>query len=396
MTVGAAAKAKADPPLMTEGGVRGDQVTNSSVPCPMSVPHNRVVVEPEAIPTVEKVLRSGHVTMGLETRRLEDALSAYLGGRHVVAVSSGTAALHLVLSALRQSDRDEVVLPTYSCISLYNAAIMARVRPLIVDVAEDSGNTSMELVRAVVTPDTRAVVIPHMFGCVAPVALLADLRIPIIEDCAHAIGAVADGRPAGALSKIAVFSFYATKMLPGVEGGAISCEDRNLADELRDLRDYTGQKPEWKLRYNYKLSDLHAAVTLAHFRKIPSYVRRRKELANRYNLLLAELPGVRLPNQSFYADHVYYRYVVRLVGDENVSKVRARMRTMGVGTGLGVLRAIHEELGFPDDSYPNASYWRRTALSLPIYPSLTEQEQDLVVQALFTALQEERRRTMSP
>lgn len=169
----------------------------------------------------------------------------------------------------------------------------------------------------------------------------------------------------------------------------MACGSKELAEELRDLRDYAGEKRKWRLRYNYKLSDVHAAIVLVHLRRLTEYVQRRKELAQRYNSLLTGLPGVRLPDASSSGDHVYYRYVIRLTEPHKVSKVRARMRAMGVGTGVGVLRAIHEEVGLPDEEYPNTSLWRRTALSLPIYPTLREEEQDLVVHALLKALEKD-------
>ena len=356
---------------------------------PLVVPHSRVVLDEAAIDAVQAVLRSGQVSMGAQVQRLEEALSVFLGGVEVVAVSSGTAALHLVLEVLKGQGRQRVLLPSYTCVSLYNATVMAGMHAEIVDVEERTGNISADQVRPVLGSDISAVIVPHMFGCLADVETLRDMGLQVIEDCSHAIGAVSNGRKAGTLSDIAVFSFHATKMLPGIEGGAVACKDKQFADELRDLRDYTGAKGTWRLRYNYRLSDVHATVVVAHLSKLSTYVQRRKELARRYNQLLQSSPGVILPDALGCTDHIYYRYVVRLGKGYDVSKVRARMRAMGIGTGVGVLRALHEELGLPDEQYPNTSQWRRTALSLPIYPSLTEHEQDMVVRALTTALADE-------
>ena len=350
------------------------------------IPHNRVTIAEDAIEQVHALLRSGQLAMGPACACLERELGAYLGRPHVMAVNSCTSALHLALLALKVRATDEVMLPSYVCISLYNAVIMAGMRARLVDVDGETANIDAAGVRRALSPRTRAIIVPHMFGTAANMDELLAFGVPVIEDITHAIGGRYRQHALGSLGAMAVVSFYATKMICGGEGGAVICGDPQLAERIRDMRDYTQARETWTLRYNYKISDIHAAIALAHLRKVDEAIRQRAVIADRYRRQLRELPGMRLPVEPPGIRQTYYRYIIRVPAEVGSPRIRERMHEMGVGAGDGVARPIHQQLGRADRAFPRSACWHHTAVSLPIYVSLSEGEQAIVVESLTRAL----------
>ena len=276
------------------------------------ITHSKVVLDEEEIAGVADILRSGLLVQGEVVSSLEEGLASFIGVRHAVAVSSGTAALHLALISLVIGHGSEVIIPSYVCTALLNAVHYVRATPVLVDIEPDTYNISAGQVEKVITDKTGAIVVPHMFGLPADMDAILSLGIPVIEDCAHSVGAKFRGRHVGSLGSISIFSLYATKMLCAGEGGLILSNDPDLIARARDLRDYD-EKETYTPRYNYKLTDIQAALGKSQLKRLPSFIKKRQKIAGLYN---AGLEGVvsRIPAGPEGREHVSYRYVI-LVDD---------------------------------------------------------------------------------
>ena len=342
------------------------------------IPLSRIVLEEDDVSEVVRALRSGMLAQGDVTAALEKEMAAFVGVRHAAAVSSGTAALHLALLALGVGRGSEVIIPTFVCTALLNAVHYTDAAPVIVDIDPATGNMDPDCAKRAVTPRTRAVIVPHMFGLAADMDALLSLGVPVIEDCAQSVGAALGDRNAGTMGAASVFSLYATKMLCAGEGGMVLSDDPDLIARVRDLRDYD-EKEAYAVRYNYKMTDIHAALGRSRLRRLPAAIRKRREIAARYH---AELPpAVHVPVAPEEMRHVYYRYVIEV---DDPSRFMKRMHAEGVVCRRPVFRPLHRYLDLP--GYGAADrVWSR-AVSIPVHPSLTEEEVRKVVRSVRAAL----------
>lgn len=341
-----------------------------------NIPHVRLTIGEEEIEAVQKVLRSGHVAMGPAVADLEAALAKEVQQTTAVAVNSGTAALHVALVALGVGEGDEVILPDYSCQALLNAVAYVAATPRIVDIDSTTFNINPTEVKKHISKKTKAIIVPHMFGLMTDIATIKSFGVPVIEDCAMGIGAKSQGAPAGSFGDISVFSFYATKMIAGGEGGAIATSNEAFAEAARDIRDYD-KKKDYRIRFNYKLSDLHAALALSQLRKLRMFVEKRQAIARTYHEALLGTK-VSAPQTPQGYEHAFARYVVRT---ESGEKLRGYLSEKGIGAGKGVVFGIHE-LTKAEARYPESERALVEAVSLPIYPTLTDAEQQTIIEAL--------------
>src|SRR5581483_4123677 len=223
------------------------------------IPHNRPLITDADIAAVSGTLASGWIAQGPQTRAFEEEVCAFLGLEgDAVAVSSGTTALHLALLALGVGPEDAVILPTYVCSAVLNAVCHAGAAPVLADVSPNDFNLDPAHVHALLTARTKAIIAPHTYGFPADIGALRALGVPVVEDCAQAIGAAVAGRKAGTLGDIAIFSFYATKLMTTGQGGMV-VGPRTLMETVRDLRDFDC-RPTYRVRYNYQMTDFQAAL----------------------------------------------------------------------------------------------------------------------------------------
>jgi dTDP-4-amino-4,6-dideoxygalactose transaminase len=339
------------------------------------IPHSRPFLGLEEEEAVVAVIRSGQLSAGERVAAFERGLAARVGVGQAVAVSSGTAALHLALAALGAGPGDEVAFPTYVCSALLHAVRYVGAAPLLVDVDPETFNLDAQDLRRRVTRRTRAVILPHMFGLPADAEAVRAVGLPVIEDCAMGLGATVGGRPAGAWGDLSVFSFYATKVIACGEGGMVATRDEGLAARVRDARDYDGRQ-DAVTRFNYKLSDLHAAVGEAQLGRLDAFITRRREVAARYSAALSGA-ACRLPGDD--AGHIFFRYVIRVRG--GVEEKIAAFERAGVAARRPVFCPVHRMLGLDEKTFPGAEEAHRSALSLPLYPALREEEVETVVRA---------------
>lgn len=345
------------------------------LPAGALVPHSRPTLDEDHVQAVARVVRSGHLAQGEVTRRFEQELARLVGVRDGVATSSGTAALHLALLALGVGPGDEVVLPSYTCVALLHAVRHVGATPRLVDLEPHGYNLSVAEVRRHLTRRTRAILVPHMFGTPADVAELSGLGVPVVEDIAQSLGAKVDGRPVGSFGTVAVCSFYATKVITTGEGGMLLSDSEVVLRRARDLRDYDGRR-HLRPRFNYKMTDLQAALGLCQLRRLPEFLHRRRQLAARYTAHLRSL-GLQPPPVPPRAAPIYYRYVFPV---PDAATAAASMRRAGVECKPPVFLPLHRYLG--QTGFPRTERAHRTALSVPLYPSLTEEEVTQVLEAL--------------
>jgi len=333
-----------------------------------TIPHSRPTLGEEELQAVAAVLRSGQVAQGEEVRRFEAALAASLGAAGAVAVSSGTAALHLALLSLNVGEGDEVAIPSFVCAALLQAVRHVRATPVLIDIRPETYNMDVRDLARRLSSRTKAVIVPHMFGLPADVPEIAALGVPVIEDCAQSLGSRLSGSPTGSFGVLSVFSFYATKVICTGEGGMVAARDPDLLARIRDLRDYD-EKDRDALRFNYKLTDLQAALGIVQLRRLPDLIARRRVIARRYDDLARECGLSGAPECPADRERIDYRYVLRT---DRLEEILSAGQAAGIAYRRPVFKPLHHCLGL--SGYPHAEAAFRSALSLPIYPSLSEEE----------------------
>jgi perosamine synthetase len=338
------------------------------------IPHSRPTLGPEETRRVAAVLASGHIAQGEEVRMFERAAADKFAAADAVAVGSGTAALHLTLMAMGIGPGHQVVIPSYVCTALLNAVRYVGAEPVLADIDARSGNIDPADARKRLTRRTRAVIVPHLFGCPADLRQLLTIGVPVIEDCAQAIGARYRGRPVGSFGQAAVFSFYATKVITTGEGGMVLSGSRRLLARIRDLRQYD-RRTDDRLRFNYKMTDIQAAVGISQLARLDDFIATRRRIAQRY-FRAFEPMGLSLPPRD--PGHIYYRFVVD-AGRSAAPLIRS-LQQQGIFCEAPVHRPLHRRL--KRRGYPAAERAARRWLSIPIYPLLTPAETDRIVAAI--------------
>ena len=324
---------------------------------------------------VIEVLTSGLIAQGEKLAAFEQEVARMLGVSGGVGVSSGTAALHLALLAFDVGEGDEVLLPTYACSALLHAVRAVRAVPRFVDSDPSTFNMDPEAARKARSPKAKAMIVIHSFGLPAELDALKGLGLPLIQASAQALGAHYRGRPVGSIGEAAFFSFYATKLITTGEGGMLVSNDERILATVRDMRAYD-RKEDDRLRFNYKMTDFQAALGLTQLKQLPRFLERRQAVAASYRERLQALP-LQLPLAP--PDHapVYYRYVVK--GALRADAYLARLHALGVEAKRPVFQPLHRYLGL--EGFPGAEEAWEKAISLPIYPSLSDEEIDRILEA---------------
>ena len=343
------------------------------------IPHSRPTVGAAEAEAAKRVVLSGAMAQGDEVRAFEEEVAAMVGRRFGVAVASGTVGLQFALISLDIKSGDEVIIPSYVCTALLHAVRSVGARPVLADIDFSTRSLAIEQVKHQQTPATRAVIVPHMFGAMVP-GELAELGIPVIEDCAMGFGGRYGKCKVGSWGKLAVCSFYATKVIcSGGEGGMILTDDEELVRTLRGLREYDGMTTEC-LRYNGKMSDIAAAIGRIQLQRLPGFLECRRNLAARYSAALAKT-DLQLPEAV--PGHIYYRYVVHLEHQADV--LLNYLEKMGIAARRPIPRPLHRELEQADSKYPQTAKAYLGDISLPLYPSLADKEVERVLSAVCSA-----------
>ena len=368
--------------------------------------------EEEARAAAEAVM-SGWVAQGPRVAAFEEAVARRVGAAHGVAVSSCTTALHLSLVVLGVGPGDEVVVPSLSFIATANAPLYVGARPVFADIEPDTLNLSADSIKQVLSPRTRAVILVHQAGFPADIdavhALCDPLSIAVIEDAACAIGSTYRGRPIGAGSDLVTFSFHPRKVITTGEGGMVMTSRADWAERLRRLREHgmnvsaaarhaaTSPVMERYLEtgYNYRMTDIQAAVGLIQLRRLDAIVARRRELAARYREQLADVPGVATVNDPPYGSTNFQSYWIELLHGFPVERDQLLQLLMssGISARRGIMAAHLEPAfaHFPPAVLPATERLTRASLMLPLFHTMTGREQRKVVAVLSNAARGARR-----
>jgi len=339
------------------------------------IPHSRPTLDQTDYENVLHVLKSGNLVQGEQVSRLENTLSSLIGVKGGAAVSSGTAALHLALLSLGIQKGDEVILPSFVCSAPLHAISYTGAVPVIADIDRSTFNIDPRDLPDRITPKTKAIIVPHMFGMAADMDEILSFGVPVIEDCAHSLGSRYKGAFTGSFGDLAIFSFYATKMIATGEGGMVLSGKEFLIESVRDLRDYD-EKETLKVRYNYKMTDMEAALGFSQLKKLFSFIEKRRTLAGIYHRKFQDC-GFETPVIPSDRDHIYYRYVLLL---DHVDQFIHKMTQEGVVCRRPVFKPLHRYAGL--SGCPNTEWVWERAVSIPIYPSLTDYEISKIIDAV--------------
>ena len=372
---------------------------------PVSRPHFGIEEEQAAV----AALRSGWVTQGPRVAEFERAFAAALGQLEAIAVSSCTTGLHLVLHALGIGRGDEVIVPSLSFIATANAVAHAGATPVFADIDLATYNLAAASAAKTISRRTKAILLVHQVGLPADVAAFRRLarraRVRLIEDAACAIGSQVNGRPVGGDADVAVFSFHPRKLVTTGEGGMIVTRSRALARRLRSLRHHGVSMSDFarhasgkvvieayrEVGYNYRMTDLQAAVGLVQLGRLPEFIARRQEQGARYDRAFAKHPALAIPDVAPDVGFNYQTYLLRLLPGARVSRdaLMQRLLEQGIATRRGVM-AAHREPAYKKTRLrvplPATNEANRTAIVLPLYHAMTAADQDRVIEAVLSVV----------
>jgi len=357
----------------------------------LKIPIGRPDISKEEIEAVVETMRSGWVSQGEKVERFEKAFAEYCGAEHGVAVSTGTAALHAALAALNIKEGDEVITTSLSCVATTNPIVYLNAKPIFVDVDPATLNMDPSLIVGKITPRTKAILLVHLFGHPVDFDPLIEIAqkhsLYIIEDASQAHGARYKGKKVGSFGHISCFSFYADKMITTVEGGMALTSDEELAEKMRSLRSFGMNKREKFyhpiLGYNYKMSDIHAAIGLTQLQKLDRYIQRRRKNID-YLKEQVSNPNLKLPSEQEYAFNVYY--VCQVLTQKGKERVVQHLERNGIET-RPLLSFIPEQPPYRKYGYGShecriAREVHRRGFYVSNSPLLSQEELDYLASAL--------------
>lgn len=364
------------------------------------------------IELVKQCLASKWVTMGPFVSQFEDLFASSLRVKYALATTSCTAALHLAAMALKLGPGDEVIVPAFTWVTSAHCAEYVGAKVVFADIEIETFNLNPASFEAAITPRTKAVVVVHLFGLAAKMEEILTVarrhNLRVIEDAACAVGTTYAGQPVGGLGDIGCFSFHPRKVITTGEGGMVTTDRQDYADTVSSLRNHgstrlpEGVKPGPyvmatfnNLGYNLRLSDILAAVGVAQLAKLDGLLSERKRLAEYYNELLSDVDGIVIPFVPDRCGHTYQSYVIRILdgGMERRNRIMGKLAEKDIQTRPGT-HAVHRlgyyrnQYGLHPEAFPMACLGEDTTITLPIFPGMTQEDQNVVVEEINKALKQ--------
>ncbi|MGP8252492.1 MAG: DegT/DnrJ/EryC1/StrS family aminotransferase, partial [Terracidiphilus sp.] len=370
----------------------------------MRIPLSAPDITQAEIDAVTAVLRTPHLCFGPELTAFETALARYHSVDHAVAVSSGTAGLHLALIVLGIGEGDEVIVPSFAFVAVANTVRQVRAAPVFAEIDPQTLNLDPPSVERAITPHTRAIVVVHTFGVPAQMDALKTIArrhgLALIEDACEAIGAEFDSRRVGSFGEMAVLGFYPNKQITTGEGGAVLCRDASHAARLRSLRNQGRSGDGWldhaEPGFNYRLSDLACALGRVQLGRMDGILALRAQAAECYDALLKSIPALEPPPIALPRRKLsWFVYVVRLPEGADREQVQAAMTCEGIATGryfapLHQQPALRIETSTPPLRLAVTERLAPRTLALPFFNRITQGEQEEVAAALRSAIEHAR------
>lgn len=345
-------------------------------------------IQSEIDSAVRQVLESGHFILGTNVTAFEQEVAAYLGVKHSVGVASGTDALVIALRALDICQGDEVIVPAYTFFATAGAVMLVGARPVFVDICPDTYCLNMQQVEDLITSKTKAIIPVHLYGHPADMTPLLEIAhvhdLKVIEDNAQAFGSEYQGRKTGSMGDLGCLSFFPTKNLGGYgDGGMVVTNDDELALRVRMLRTHGWKKKYFPeiLGYNSRLDEMQAAILRAKLRHVDAWNGQRRAIADIYTKQLS-LMGIVTPREALYSKHVYHLYTVRFADRDHV---QSELKNAGIASDVYYPCPLHladpcRLFGYQPGDFPVAELTSREALSIPLYPEMSDEQIHFVLE----------------
>ncbi len=344
---------------------------------------------------VLEVLASGSYILGKHNKALQTEFADFVGTKYSVGLNSGTDALHLALRALDIGRGDEVITTAFTFVATASAIGLAGATPVFVDINPDTFNIDANKIEAAITPRTKAIIPVHLYGQPAEMDKIMDIakrhNLKVVEDCCQAIGAEYKGQKVGSFGDFGCFSFYPTKNLGGMgDGGMITCNDEALYNRIIALRNHGGAIRYYhdELGVNSRLDEIQAAILRVKMPYINEWNEERRENAYRYNEMFSKYPEILTPKEIDNSYCVYHQYTIRI---ENRDEVHKLLQENGIGAMIYYpvplhLQKLHKELGYKEGDLPLTEKDTKLVMSLPMFPEITAEEQQQVVDTVVKCL----------
>ena len=358
------------------------------------IPYADPYITEEDVNAVAEAVRDKRLSQGEYVARFEQEFAEHMNRKHGVAATNGTAALHLGVLAAGIQPGDEVIIPSFTFAATANCVLYVQGKPVFVDIDPNTFNVDPESVEKAITPKTKAIIVVHFGGQMADMDPIMESAgrhgLTVIEDATEAHGATYKNRQAGAIAKVGCFSFYPNKNMTTGEGGMLVTDDSEIADEARLLRNH-GQVSRFqhiKIGYNYKMSDILAALGLTQLKRLEWVLQKKKEAAQVYEELLSGIEGIQTPYVMPTASHTYMFYTLKFTGDSARDRVMQNLAQDGIETVVAFpplhLQPIYRSLcKFSEDSLGVTEDCSNRVLSLPIYPHILRQDQEFIVKSIL-------------
>ena len=351
---------------------------------------------------VLNALNSRLLTDGPKLRKFESIFAKFTGAKFAIGVSNGTAALHLSLKALGIGKGSEVIVPDITFVATASSVLLTGATPVLADVDENL-NILIPSIKKSITSRTKAIIPVHFAGKPCKINEITSIarknRISIIEDCAHAIGARVNSKHVGIFGQAGCFSFYPTKNFTTIEGGMVVTNSKNIADFVRYARNHgitktltsrfsSGKPWDYDIKnsgYNYRLDEIRASLGINQIKRVKKMNLLRKKAADYYNKKLEDIEGVIVPGKSIGVEHVHHLYVIRITRKYGITRDMLFQKLLKIGIRTSVhykplhMFTIFKKMAKIIDSLSNSVHVYSQILSLPLYPSISKKQQDLVI-----------------
>ena len=372
---------------------------------------NKKIRVPFFVPDISKsdklavmnALNSRMLTDGPQLRKFERKFAKYTGSKYAVGVSNGTASLHLALKALGLKKGDEVIIPNITFVATANSVLLTGATPVLVDVNYDDMNISLDSIKQSITSKTKAILPVHIAGKICKMTQIKKIakknNLLLIEDCAHAIGTKLNNKHAGTFGNVGCFSFYPTKNFTTIEGGMVITNSKRIAEYVtsarshgltRSLADRYSKGRPWDYDiinpgFNYRLDEIRASLGLSQLKRITSLNSKRFLASKYYSKQLEEIPGIITPEIFRNKEHTYHLYIIRIKNEfgQNRDVVFKELKKVGIHVSLHY-KPLHRFSAYKNltktyGRLDNSEQIYKESLSLPLYPSISKKQQDLVI-----------------